>query len=273
MPLSFSVDTVGPLARTVEDCALILGVIAGADPADATASSRPVPDYVARLARSPRDAMRGMRIGTTRTFYPADIDPGIDAAMQASLEVFRSLGAEIVEIDLPADFDAWQTPTTLVIASEAAAVHGNWMRTRPQDYSQQVLARLETGRVLPAAAYIDALRFRTDAIERFVAAVFGRVDVLHAPVVDMRTPTIAGSDVGGSPAMAPTIARITGLTRPFNYLGLPSLAVQAGFAATGSPGVHLPVGMQLVGRPFDEGTLFAVGHAFQQATHWHEQQL
>jgi aspartyl-tRNA(Asn)/glutamyl-tRNA(Gln) amidotransferase subunit A len=271
MPLSFSVDTVGPLARTVEDCALILGVIAGADPADATASGRPVPDYQARLGRSPREAMRGVRIGTSRAFYPADIDPGIDAAMQASLDVFRSLGAEIVEIELPADFDAWQTPTTLVIASEAAAVHGNWMRTRPQDYSQQVLARLEAGRAIPAPAYIDALRFRADAIERFVSAVFGRVDVLHAPVVDIRTPTIAESDVGGSAAMAPTIARVTRLTRPFNYLGLPALAVQAGFAAAGSPGAFLPVGMQLIGRPFDEATLFAVGHAFQQATQWHEQ--
>ena len=259
MPLSFTMDTVGPLARTVEDCAVILGALAGPDPRDPVADARAVPDYAAQLGRS----VAGLVIGRPRQYFYDACDAEIAALMEASLEQFRALGAKVVDVDLP-DIDSWNAAATMIISAEAAALHGNWLRTRPQDYSAQVRARLETGLVIPATSYIDSLRLRGAALGEFCEQVFSKVDVLHAPVVGVRTPTIAESDVGGGPKMAALLAQITRLTRPGNFLGVPALSVQAGFLRSG-----LPVGMQLLGRPFDEATLFALGHAYQGATDFH----
>jgi aspartyl-tRNA(Asn)/glutamyl-tRNA(Gln) amidotransferase subunit A len=261
MPLSFSLDTVGPLARTVEDCALILGAIAGADPLDATASQHAVPDYMAQLARP----VKGLRIGKPKRYFYDNMDPEIDALMQASLEVYRKLGAEIIDVDLP-DIEPWNAAAMVIIAAEAAAAHGNWLRTRPQDYSDQVRARLEFGLAVPATSYLDGLRLRGIALEAFSRAVFGKVDLLHVPSVGFQTPTIAETDVGGGAVMTRVLNSITRLTRPVNFLGLPGLSVQAGFTRSG-----MPTAMQLIGRPFDEATLFAAGHAYQRASEWHLQ--
>ena len=259
MPLSFSMDTVGPLARTVEDCALILSALAGADARDPLAEAREVPDYLAQMRRS----AAGLTIGKPRQYFYDDCDAEIAALMQASLETFRSLGATVVEVDLP-DVDAWNAAATMIISLEAASVHGNWLRTRPHEYSAQVRARLEQGFAIPAAAYIDSLRLRGVALREFSERVFSKVDVLHAPVVAFQTPGIAETDVGGGPTMAALLARLTRLTRPGNFLGVPALSLQAGFTKAG-----MPVGMQLLGRPFDEATLFALGHAYQGATDFH----
>jgi aspartyl-tRNA(Asn)/glutamyl-tRNA(Gln) amidotransferase subunit A len=261
MPLSFTMDTVGPLARTVEDCALILSAIAGPDAGDPTAEPRPVPDYLGALARP----VAGLTIGRPRQYFYDDCDPEIAALMEASLEVFRRLGARVVDVDLP-ELDGWNAAGTIIISAEAAALHANWLRTRPQDYSPQVRARLESGLALPAAAYIDSLRLRGAALSEFSRTVFSKVDALHAPVVSFRTPTIAETDFAGGPEMARLLARTTRLTRPANFLGVPTLSVQAGFSRAG-----MPIGMQLLGRPFDEATLFALGHAFQSATDFHRQ--
>jgi aspartyl-tRNA(Asn)/glutamyl-tRNA(Gln) amidotransferase subunit A len=262
MPLSFTMDTVGPLTRTVEDCALILAAIAGPDERDPTADPRAVPDYMAQLARP----VAGLTIGRPRQYFYDGCDPEIAALMEASLEEFRRLGARVIEVDLP-DIDSWNAAATMIISAEAAALHGNWLRTRPQDYSAQVRSRLESGLAVPAAAYIDSLRLRGVALAEFCASVFSKVDVLHAPVVGMQTPSIAESDVGGGPTMGALMARITRLTRPGNFLGVPALSVQAGFVDSG-----MPVGMQLLGRPFDEATLLAVGCAYQRATDHHLRQ-
>jgi len=262
MPLSFSMDTVGPLARSAADCALLLGVMAGPDPADPTASREPVPDYVARLHRP----VKGLRIGVPLNYFTDDVDPGVGAALTESLKAIESLGCEIVPVTLP-DMTAIDVAGTHVIAAEAAACHGNWMRTRPQDYSRQVRARLERGLALPATKYIDALRYRGPALEAFTKAVFAKVDLLHAPCLPIPTPTIAETDIGGSPTMDRTLALLTKFTRPLNYLGLPALAVPCGFLASG-----MPVGMQLVGRPFAEDLILRVGHAFQQATEWQQRE-
>ena len=259
MPLSFSMDTVGPLARTVEDCALILGVLAGADERDPTAEAREVPDYIAALQRR----IERLVIGKPRQYFYDECDPEIATAMDASLEVFRKLGARVIEVDLP-DFAAWNAAGTMLISAEAAAAHGAWLRTRPQDYSDQVRARLEAGFTIPAVAYIDSLRLRGAALQEFCERVFSKVDVLHAPIVSFQTPKIDETDLAVGPKLTALLAQTTRLTRPANYLGVPSLCVQAGFTRAG-----MPVGMQLMGRPFDEATLFALGHAFQGATDYH----
>ena len=259
MPLSFSMDTLGPLARTVEDCALILQAIAGQDPADATSSALPVPDYVAGLARP----VKGLRIGIPASYFLDALDPGIRKLLEASLDVLRSLGCEILEVAIP-DMDAWNRAGTAIIAAEAAALHSNWLRERPQDYSDQVRARLEIGAGVTATQYLNALRLRDAALKAWLAEVMSKVDAVHAPVVAFATPTIAETDVGGGAKMTELLALVTRLMRPVNFLGLPSLAVPCGFQPHG-----LPCGFQLIGRPFDEGLLLRLGHAYQRATDWH----
>ena len=260
MPLSFSMDTVGPLTRTVEDAALVMGAIAGSDPLDPTASHQPVPDYMARLTRP----VKGLRIAVAKGFFHDNMDPEIEALVQASLEVYARMGAQVVEVELP-DMEPWANAAVMIIAAEAAAAHANWMRTRPQDYSDQVRARLELGLAVPATAYLESLRLRGVALQQFSAAVFAKADFLHAPTVSFQTPTLAETDVGGGQTMMRVMNTITRLTRPGNFLGLPCLSVPAGFAKNG-----MPTAVQLIGRQFDEATLFTAGHAYQQATGWHQ---
>lgn len=259
MPLSFSLDTVGPLARTVEDCALILGVIAGSDAADPTTSRQPVPDYLAALGRP----VRGLRIGVPKGYFYDAADPAIERLVRSSLEVFRSLGCQVVEVGVPA-IEPWNQAGAAIIAAEAAALHANWLRERPQDYSEQVRARLELGAAVAATQYINALRLRDQALKMWLAEVMSEVDAVHAPCVAFATPTIAETDVGGGQKMGQVLAQVTRLMRPVNYLGLPSLAVPCGFQPHG-----LPCAFQLIGRPFDEALLFRLGHAYQRATDWH----
>lgn len=259
MPLSHSLDRVGPLTRTVEDAALMLQILAGADADDPTCETRPVPDFVAALGQP----IKGLRIGRPTRHVYENADAGVVSCMEASLDVLRRLGATVVDVEPPALASAGAA-WSIVAASEAAALHAKWLRTRPQDYSDQIRTRLAQGLAIPAHAYVDALRMRGSALRAFSDAVFSRCDLLHAPVVDFATPTIAESEVGGSPEMMAVLGRITRLTRPISYLGLPALAVPAGFLSNG-----LPIAMQLVGRAFDEATLLAVGHAYQGATDWH----
>ena len=259
MPLSFSMDTVGPLARSVEACALILAVIAGRDAADPTTSEQPVPDYVAALERP----VKGLRVGVPKGYFYDGADAAIEALVRTSIDVFRSLGCEIVEVGVPA-IEPWNHAATAIIAAEAAALHANWLRERPQDYSDQVRARLELGAATSAIQYINALRLRDQALKTWLAEVMSGVDALHAPCVAFATPTIAETDVGGGQRMGQALAQVTRLMRPVNYLGLPALAVPCGFQPHG-----LPCAFQLIGRPFDEPLLFRLGHAYQRATDWH----
>jgi aspartyl-tRNA(Asn)/glutamyl-tRNA(Gln) amidotransferase subunit A len=259
MPLSWSLDTVGPLVRTVEDAALILGIIAGPDPADPTAAAESVPDYVAGLARG----AKGLRIGVPTSFF-TECDADTQRLLGDAEKVFASLGASIVKVDLP-DMDRLNTFCSMVLSCEAVTIHREWLRTRPQDYSSQVRARLEAGLMIPAAYYLDAMRARGAMLEEFTTKVFGACDMMLAAVTDSAAPTLVESEAHGGPDLGLKLGRFTKFTRCINYLGLPGLTVPAGFAGSG-----LPIGFQLVGRAFDEGTLFAAGHAYQQATKWHE---
>ena len=234
-------------------------MIAGSDAADPTASRQPVPDYLAALGRP----VRGLRIGVPKGYFYDGADPAIEQLVRSSLEVFRSLGCQVVEVGVPA-IEPWNQAGTAIIAAEAAALHANWLRERPQDYSEQVRARLELGAAVAATQYINALRLRDQALKIWLAEVMSEVDAVHAPCVTLATPTIAETDVGGGQKMSQVLAQVTRLMRPVNYLGLPSLAVPCGFQPHG-----LPCAFQLIGRPFDEALLFRLGHAYQRATDWH----
>ena len=258
MPLSQSLDTVGPLARSVEDCALLLGLMAGADPLDPTAAAGPVPDY----ASATRQSIKGLRIGVPTAFYVDDLDPEVAKILDDTIATLKREGATIVQVELP-DQRQLTAACQLVLAVEAAAFHKRWLIERPGDYGPQVLMRLQNGLAIPGVSYLEAMRWRGPALAAFNAAVAG-VDAMIAPVAPVPAPTIAESDVGNSPGAEAVIQRLTRFTRPINYLGLPSLAVPAGFTGAG-----LPVGMQLVGRSFDEAMLLRIGAAFQRVTDFH----
>ncbi|HWX05386.1 MAG TPA: amidase [Bradyrhizobium sp.] len=259
MPLSQSLDTVGPLARTSEDCALLLGLMAGADPEDPTAIAGPVPDY----ATAVREPIRGLRIGVPSAFYVDDLDSEVAKILDETIAALRGQGADIVQVELP-DQRQLTAACQLVLATEAAAYHKRWLIERPQDYGPQVLMRLQNGLAIPGVTYLEALRWRGPALAAHYAAVAG-VDAMIAPVAPVAAPTIAESDVGNSPDAESVIQRLTRFTRPINYLGLPALSIPAGFTSSG-----LPVGMQLVGRSFDESTLLRIGAAFQRSTDFHD---
>jgi len=262
MPLSYSMDTIGPLARTALDCALMLQVLAGTDSRDPTTPAQPVPDYAARLGQP----LPALRVGVPNQFFHDDLDPTVARCIDEARRVLASLGCQIIPVDLP-DMRAAEVAATQVIAAEAAALHGNWLRTRPQDYSAQVRARLMRGLAVPAPRYIDALRLRGEMLQRFISDVFSKVDVLHVPSLAIPTPSLAETDVGGGEKMDRILALLTRLQRPLNFLGLPSIALPCGETAHG-----LPVGMQLAGRPFAEDVILHLAHAFQQATGWHARQ-
>jgi aspartyl-tRNA(Asn)/glutamyl-tRNA(Gln) amidotransferase subunit A len=258
MPLSQSLDTVGPLARTVEDCALLTGLMAGADPNDPTAVSGAVPDYMAAT----RESLKGLKIGMPTAFYVDDLDADTARILDETVATLKREGAQILPVELPEQRQL-TAACQFVLAVEAAAFHKRWLIERPQDYGAQVLMRLQNGLAMPAVSYLEAMRWRGPALAAHLAATAG-VDAVLAPVAPAAAPTIAESDVGNSPDAEAMIQRLTRFTRPVNYLGLPSLAIPAGFTAAG-----LPVGMQLIGRPFDEATLLRAGAAFQRATDFH----
>ena len=259
MPLSQSLDTVGPLARTVEDCALLLGLMAGADPWDPTASTVAVPDYMAAIAAP----IKGMKIGVPTAFYVDDLDADVARILDDTIAALKREGAHVVPVELP-DQRQLTAACQLVIAVEAAAFHKRWLIERPQDYGPQVLMRLQNGLAIPGVSYLEAMRWRGPALSAHLAAT-ADVDAVIAPVAPVAAPTIAESDVGNSPDAESVIQRLTRFTRPINYLGLPALAIPCGFTSKG-----LPVAMQLIGRSFDEATLLQIGAAFQRATDFHD---
>ena len=258
MPLSWSLDHVGPLARTVRDAAILLGVIAGADGRDATASARPVPDYVTALDRP----IAGLRVGVPDRYYGEGVDGEVRTAVREAVEGLRGLGAEVVECALP-DPALLNDLANVIARCESAAVHARMVRESPHVLQPAVLARLEIGLHVSAHDYLQATRLRARAARTFAEDVFGRVDVLVAPTIPEPAPSLAAVKAGSPDEIVRRMGRFSRLTRPFNALGLPALSVPCGFATDGRP-----VGLQLVGRPFDEATVLRAGHAYEQAAGW-----
>lgn len=258
MPLSQSLDTVGPLARTAIDCALLTQLMAGGDDADPTTRNVPAPDLISPA----KDSIKGLRIGIPSAFYVDDLDGDVARVLDETAKTLTSEGASIVRVTLP-DQRQLSAACQLLLAVEAAAFHKKWMVERPGDYGPQVLMRLQNALAVPALTYVETLRWRGPALAAHLDAVSG-VDAVLAPVAPVPAPTIKDSDVGNQPGAEAVIQNLTRFTRPINYLGLPSLAIPAGFSASG-----LPIGLQLVGRPFDEAMVLRIGAAFQRATGFH----
>ena len=250
LTLSWTLDHTGPMARTVEDCAYLLQAMAGHDPADPASSRAPVDDYLAPLARD----IRGVRIGVPRAYFFEGIDPEIERAFEEALETLRRLGAEVRDVQIPSLHATHSF--LLILMAEAFAYHERDIREHPEFYGDVLRERILTGALVTAAEYTQAQRIRAQ-ICRETADVLRDVDVLVTPTtLKPATPfTVAQDpDVGFPKSNMP----------PFNLTGLPTLALPCGFSSSG-----LPLSLQLSGRPFEEGTVLRVGHAYEQATRWH----
>ena len=259
MPLSFSLDNAGPLARTVRDCARLMQVAAGTDPLDPTSAASSVPDYEAAL----EVPVNGLRVGVPTRHHWDNLAAGVKSRLEASLDVFRAMGAEIVDV-VPPDPRPLDSLANMIILSEAAAIHRRWLKERPEDYTPLVRDRIRFGLSFPAARYVEALSLRGSLLNRYLDAVFSEADVLHVPLLAQPVPTMAAveADLAGGPDLSFNLAHNT---RLFNYLGLPALAIPCGLDDNG-----LPVAFQLAGPPFAEARLLNAGHQFQTATDYHQ---
>lgn len=260
VPVAWLFDTVGPIARSAEDCALILQVIAGHDPGDPTTEAAPVPAYVDELGRG----VAGLRIGVVRALFESELlDPRIGVALEGALAELRSAGAVLVDVAIDGleHFGAIQQAMQFV---EAATVHREWLRERLPDYGEDVRARLLTGLFLPPTAYVLGQRGRRLAHEAFRRTMDG-VDLLAAPTLPVLPPRIGEDTVelGGGERILYRLTLIP-YNSPWSCVGAPVVSVPAGFVA------GLPVGLALVGSRFGESVALRAAHAYQQLTDWHE---
>ena len=252
MPLAPQLDTVGFIARHVEDLALMLGLLAGPDPRDPSASSLPVPDYVARL----HDPVAGLRVGLDEK-VASEAHPDVQRMVEQVLAVLGKVGLKRAACAFP-DWQTLDHLVQLVQLPDAAGAHGAYLRTRPNDYGPQVRARVEIGHFISAVDHLTALRARGTYVQRTLDETFKDIDIAILPILADPLPTIAELDVGGGPKVQAAMGRVVKYTRPINYLGLPTLTLPV------PRGGGLPNGIQLVGRPFAEAQLLAIGQAYQR---------
>jgi aspartyl-tRNA(Asn)/glutamyl-tRNA(Gln) amidotransferase subunit A len=260
MPLSWSYDHVGPLARTVRDAALLLGVIAGHDPLDATSSRQPVPDYLAALEGD----VRGLRLGVAGGFYADRLDAEVSRAMAEAVVALRGLGAAVETVTVPDPRPVVSACSNVMVRAEAAVIHSRILKERPGELQPAVRDRMAPGLTVTAYEYLQGQRLRARFTREFIDDVFSRMDVLVTPTIPEPAPALAAAKAGSVAEVIARMGRFSRLTRPFNALGLPALSVPCGASADGRP-----LALQLVGRPFDEATLLRVGQAYEDATAWH----
>jgi aspartyl-tRNA(Asn)/glutamyl-tRNA(Gln) amidotransferase subunit A len=256
VPLSWSQDHCGPMTWTVDDTALMLQAIAGYDPKDATTSTAPVPDYSMAL----KEDIRGMTIGVPRRYFfqsGPDVEPETLAAIEKALQLMASLGATVRDVDIP-HIEYARSANQTIMMGEAFAFHEHNLKTRRHDYGEMVRDRFLLGGLLSMSDYIQAQRVRR-LIKQEMAQVLQEVDVLVTPTSPEPAARIQGYD---------RTATLTGpsFTGPFNVAGLPAISIPGGFSSSG-----LPIGLQVVGKPFDELTVLQVSYIYQQAAHWFEQ--
>jgi aspartyl-tRNA(Asn)/glutamyl-tRNA(Gln) amidotransferase subunit A len=267
VPLSESYDHTGPIAWTVEDCALLLDAIAGYDPTDPDSADVPLLDFAVALGDrlTPEDAARGTRIGIPDRFFYSLLDDEVAAALEATRATFERLGAVLVEVAMPDSVDDLLSVYRAVQRPEAYTYHTDmgWLAERADRYRPETLANLKLGAGYSATDYIRAQKLRrvfTDAMR----VVLRQVDVLLTPTLAIPAPL---ADEYGSAFVVRGQALEGGslrFTLPFNLTGQPALSIPCGFSAGG-----LPIGAQLVAAHFNEPTLLRLGHAFQRATNWH----
>jgi len=252
VPLSWSLDHVGPMCRTVGDVALLLQGIAGYDPQETTSVDAPVPDYTQAL----RTKISSLRLGVPRRVFFEQIDPEIAAAVNQAIEALRKLTAGVRDVELP------PYRTLPVVAAEAWAYHAAYVAKTPELYQPSVLLRVESGKNITAEAYIAGRR-ELDRLRRAVREVFTAVDLLITPTTPISPATIAESTEADVPQPGGVTFSLRN-TQPFDIFGLPAISVPCGFTSSG-----LPIGLQISGPHWGEPAVLALAHAYEQATEWH----
>jgi aspartyl-tRNA(Asn)/glutamyl-tRNA(Gln) amidotransferase subunit A len=263
MPLSWSLDHLGPMTRTVRDAAAMLEIVAGHDPHDATSSRRPVGALVSSLDRSPA----GLRVALPENYYFDGVTPEVRAAVEEAARVLGALGVGVKTLGVP-DPAILHDVANVLARSESAAIHARVVRDRPHELGAAVRSRLEVGFHISAHDYLQAGRLRARLAREFVAEVFADTDAVLAPSIPEPAPALADVTAGPVDEIVRRMGRFSRLTRPFNALGLPAVALPCGVLADGRP-----LGLQIVGRPFDEATVLRLAHAYEQATDWHRRRL
>jgi aspartyl-tRNA(Asn)/glutamyl-tRNA(Gln) amidotransferase subunit A len=256
IPLSWTLDHLGPLARTIADASILLQVIAGYDPMDMASRQMSVPDYSAAL----RSRTSALRVGVARDFFFAELDPDIETAMSAALGVLQTLTAGLRDVSVPAR--GQERVRGAVRSAEAYAYHAEFVEKSPERYQPETLQHLRDDSEVTARAYIQARR-EVDRVRRTVGTVFETVDVIVTPTTAVSPPALADvtRDVSTSMALG---ARTIRNTSPFNVYGWPTISVPCGFTRAG-----LPIGLQIAGPVGQDATVLRLAHAYEQATEWH----
>ncbi|MDT8344053.1 MAG: amidase [Thermohalobaculum sp.] len=256
-PLSGSLDTVGPLCRSVRDAALLTQVMAGHDPADPQSVRRPGVDLLAGI----EDGLAGLRIGVAEAYFFDPLAPAMAAQVEGAARLMAAEGARVSRVALPG-IELANRLNVLLINVEAAAQHRAWLATRAADYGPETLGRMIAGLFVPAGAYLAALGRRAELLRAALDGPFAEVDAILTPVWPFEPPPIA-ADAGAPGVRAEDIGHCT---RPFNFLGLPAVTLPCGLSANG-----LPVGFQLVGRPFAEATILRAARGYERARRFLEE--
>lgn len=263
VPLGYTLDHIGPMARTARDCAIMLQVLAGYDPADLCSVNVPVPDMTALMNGS----LEGVRIGVPRDYFFTipNLDPEVKAGVEAALQAMAAAGATVHDVHIP-HADTARHAQRITMVGEAYAYHEPDLKAKPELYGKYTRQAFQVGAFFTTADYVQAQRFRpllrdevARAFEERADGVQSPVDVLIVPGMATTAPTFAGYDPDAT-------TRSYSLTPIWNLTGLPALSIPCGFSSGG-----LPVGLQVVGRPFAEPTVFKVADAYQQITDWHLQ--
>ncbi|MCY3543985.1 MAG: amidase [Chloroflexi bacterium] len=257
-PLANSLDTVGPMTRTVRDAAIVMNAIAGYDARDQSCANRPDEDFTRLLGQD----ITGLRIGVPQDYFYDIIDDEVRAAIQQATGKLEELGAHVEECSIPALNDSISISGTILL-TEAAEIHLDNLRERADDFGADVRGRLEEGAMTTAVAYIAAQRARTD-FNRAFADAFKTYDILLAPTNAVPAPRIGENIVEVNGQTEHKLAMMPRLTRPHNVCGIPTVSVPCGFSSD-----SLPIGMQLAASPFNDALALQVAHAYEQATDWH----
>ncbi len=260
-PLSWTLDHVGPMARTVADVAQMLQVIAGADAKDETSASNAVPDYRRALTGS----VKGLRMGVPVEYFFNHVHPETDAALRRAIALIKDMGVTLVDVRIP-NASLIGPASAAILHSEAASVHKARMKESADVFDPLVRERLEAGTFYSALDYIQGLRFRT-VLQAEVRKVFETCDILMLPAgnaAPLLEDEIITTDIPPNPPRAPR----PDTSNLANVAGIPAIVLPCGFTA-GPP--VLPLGIQFCARWFDESTLFRIAHAYQSATNWHKQ--
>jgi aspartyl-tRNA(Asn)/glutamyl-tRNA(Gln) amidotransferase subunit A len=254
-PLGYSLDHIGPLARSAADCAAVLQVIAGYDPSDTSSSTRPVPDYSVGLTGS----LEGVTVGVEReNHFPDGADPALADRFDAAAAVLEELGARVVEITLPYYYET-VSAAMITMSAEAAAYHMPDLRERWSDYFKATRIYVAQGVLVSSADYVQAQRVRR-VVQGKLAALFQEVDLVVSPTAAIPSPRYEDLSVDISPMFGLIF------TTYWDAVGNPALVVPMGPSADG-----LPLSLQIAGRPFEEALLLRAGDAFQRRTDWHLQ--